>query len=277
MHCAALLCPAADFESLKHQLPASMRTVHVAMDEHLPLAGARNALAAVGAELGADLLVFLDADCLPAPSLLRHYCAAHAQLPTALLAGPVTYLTAGESAAGLRLGAANDRAFSHAPVSRAEIADMTAIRRPHSARPAPSAGEVEIREARSASAGDYALFWSLSFALTPRVFARIGGFDTAYRGYGGEDTDFGRCARLAGVDLAWVGGAEAVHVHHPVSSPPVEHVADIVVNARVFFERWGEWPMRGWIEAFAAMGLVQFDPARSEAEAGLRLTEQSGR
>ncbi|MBE8147290.1 hypothetical protein IOD13_18975 [Brevibacterium casei] len=30
-----------------------------------------------------------------------------------------------------------------------------------------------------------------------------------------------------------------------MSSPPVEHVADIVANARIFFDRWRIWPMEG--------------------------------
>ncbi|MFD0427690.1 glycosyltransferase family 2 protein [Streptomyces zhihengii] len=48
----------------------------------------------------------------------------------------------------------------------------------------------------------------------------MGGFCEQYTGYGGEDTDFAATATRSGVDLWWVGGAEAYHQHHPVHTPP---------------------------------------------------------
>jgi GT2 family glycosyltransferase len=110
-------------------------------------------------------------------------------------------------------------------------------------------------------AGDnYDLFWSLSFAVTPATWRRIGGFCELYRGYGGEDTDFAHSAAGAGVGLRWVGGAHAFHQHHPVSNPPVQHLDDILRNAQVFHRRWGWWPMSGWLDAFAAQGLITWAP-----------------
>jgi N-acetylglucosaminyl-diphospho-decaprenol L-rhamnosyltransferase len=102
--------------------------------------------------------------------------------------------------------------------------------------------------------GDPRLFWSLSFAVRPDVWQRIGGFCEQYLGYGGEDTDFGQSATAAGVRLDWTGGAHAYHRFHPVSHPPVEHVNDIVTNARIFFQRWGWWPMLGWLTEFEHPG-----------------------
>ena len=89
------------------------------------------------------------------------------------------------------------------------------------------------------------------------AWQRVGGFDETYTGYGGEDTDFGQRARAAGLDLQWVGGADAYHQHHPVSDPPVEHLDDILRNGRRFADRWGFWPMEGWLRAFAERGLVR--------------------
>jgi hypothetical protein len=43
----------------------------------------------------------------------------------------------------------------------------------------------------------------------------------------------------------------------------VQHVADIVRNANRFHARHGFWPMDGWLDAFAGLGLVAAD--RSEA------------
>jgi GT2 family glycosyltransferase len=116
------------------------------------------------------------------------------------------------------------------------------------------------------------LFWSLAFAVTPATHARIGGFDPGYEGYGAEDTDYAFRARAAGVPLTWVGGAWAHHQHHPVSHPPVEHLADIVRNARRFRWRWGRWPMEGWLAAFARDGLVAWDPDGTRLEAAAPVT-----
>ena len=58
----------------------------------LPLAAARNAGAAAALAAGAELLVFLDVDCLPGRELLDHYANAARSGPPALLCGPVAYL-----------------------------------------------------------------------------------------------------------------------------------------------------------------------------------------
>jgi len=200
----------------------------------LPLARARNAGATAALEAGAEVLVFLDVDCIPAPGLVEAY-AASASDPLwagSLLCGPVSYLPPA-GPAGYDL----DRL--------AELAE------PHPARPAPEPGEV-IR------GDDPTLFWSLSFAVTAETWGRIGGFPEVYEGYGAEDTDFAMLARAAGIDLAWVGAARAFHQYHPTTTPPVQHLDDIVRNASVYFERWGEWPMSGWIEEFERRGLIEW-------------------
>lgn len=200
----------------------------------LRLAAARNAGADRAVALGADLLVLLDADCVPGAELLDRYAAAAAAHPDAVLCGPVTYLPAG------------------ADVD--DPATLAAATRPHPARPAPADGEVVV-----AGDGGYDLFWSLSFALTARRWADGPRFDEGYEGYGGEDTDFGYALRAAGVPLAWVGGAHAYHQHHPTSSPPWQHLDDVLRNGARFARRWGRWPMEGWLRAFAEAGAVRWD------------------
>lgn len=118
------------------------------------------------------------------------------------------------------------------------------------------------RDTRGDPVGDlpHERFWSLSFAVRPSVHRRIGGFDETYTGYGGEDTDYAFAARAAGVPARWVPRAWAYHQHHPVSSPPREHLEDVVANARRFRVKWGRWPMEGWLRAFAADGLVHWEP-----------------
>jgi hypothetical protein len=212
---------------------AGTATVHVPPGPHgLRVGAGRNRAAATAIDAGADLLVFLDVDCLPGPELLPRYRSATAAHPEALLTGPVTYL---------------------ASVQRPEGAsDLPFLTRPHRARPALPPGQT-----RAATAAEYDLFWSLSFAVTPATWRRIGGFHPGYEGYGAEDTDLAWTARARGVEMRWVGGADAYHQWHPVSSPPWQHLDDILRNGAAFHERWGMWPMGGWIEAFAAAGAIE--------------------
>jgi N-acetylglucosaminyl-diphospho-decaprenol L-rhamnosyltransferase len=197
----------------------------------LRLAAGRNRGAAEAIARGADLLVFLDVDCLPHPDMIGAYERSAGQDRT-LLCGPVTYLPAGVI-----------------PASPAE-ADRSLA--PHSARPAPTAGAVQ-----AATDAEWDLFWSLSFACTAATWDAIGGFDERYEGYGGEDTDFAHRARAAGATLHWVGGAHALHQYHATSKPPWQHLDDILRNGRLFASTWGRWPMLGWIEAFAEAGAVE--------------------
>lgn len=210
----------------------------------LPLAAARNRGALAAFATGADMVVFLDVDCMPTPGLVAAYrdAATTAEGQEAVLCGPVTYLDP-PGPGGY------------------DLATLEALVDPHPARPAPLDGEV-VRD----PAGHH-LFWSLSFAIDAATWGRVGGFDESYVGYGAEDTDLGQRAAAADVPLAWVGGAHALHQHHPTSDPPVQHVDDVVRNGRLFASRWGWWPMRGWLDAFVSRGLVDRLPDGSYAVA----------
>ncbi len=197
----------------------------------LPLAAARNRGAEEALRRGARTLVFLDVDCLAGPALPGAYAEVVAAYPGTVWSGPVTYLPE-PSPDGYDL----DR--------------LAAMDSPHRGRPAPEPGEL-------LHGADPDLFWSLSFACSAATWQRVGGFCEEYEGYGGEDTDFARLLVGRGVDLGWVGAARAYHQWHPVSSPPVEHVDDIVRNAALFRRRWGRTPMLGWLEELEARGLVE--------------------
>ncbi|MBP2212994.1 hypothetical protein JOJ87_003338 [Rhodococcus ruber] len=203
----------------------------------LSLSTARNVGAECALARGAELLVFLDVDCIPSAGLLGLYerAASDPRHGSALLCGPVTYL----------------------PPPGPRGYDLGRLERsvnPHPARPNPPAGTIRTGD-------EYDLFWSLSFAATRETWTAVGGFCTDYVGYGGEDTDFAQRAAHAGVGLRWVGGAHAFHQHHPVSDPPVEHLHEILHNAAVFHRRWGRWPMTGWLTRFAEAGLARYDAA----------------
>ncbi|UGT43854.1 glycosyltransferase family 2 protein [Nocardia yamanashiensis] len=199
----------------------------------LPLAAARNLGARTALRHHAELLIFLDVDCMPDHRTIARYhevCAGDPDADT-LLCGPVTYLPP-------------------PPDPGYDLRALPRLRDPHPARPAPADDQV-------LTGADPNLFWSLSFAVTARTWCRTGGFDTRYRGYGAEDTDFAYRAAQAGIDIRWIGGAHSYHQHHPVSNPPTEHLSDILTNARIFFSRWGRWPMRGWLDEFTRLGLLE--------------------
>jgi hypothetical protein len=221
---------------LDHEPPPTvpgMTVLHVPPGDHgMRLAEGRNAGAAAALSAGASLLVFLDADCVPGERMLECYVSASTEHPGALLCGPVTYL-----------------AEHQRDLDPASLALATS---PHPARPAPAGDTVQ-----SATADEYRLFWSLSFACTATTWRAIGGFDPAYQGYGAEDTDFARSAQAADVPLLWVGGADSYHQWHETTSPPWAHLDDILRNAGVFEHRWGATPMEGWLAAFAAAGAIE--------------------
>ena len=231
-----------------------VHVVPVARDDgHLPLARARNAAAAQAVRAGAELLVFLDVDCVPSPPLVERYAAAWAEVGRGspgpvVLSGAVHYLPP------RRPGQ-----------DRYAAADLAAAP-PHPARPVAP-------DDRCEPMSDLLLFWSLSFAMSSEHWQRVGGFDEGYQGYGGEDTDFAMTVRGAGGSGFWVGGAPAYHQHHEVDDPPRQHVADIVRNGNRFHERWGFFPMPGWLHAFEADGLV----TRSGRPPRLHLTSSGGR
>lgn len=202
----------------------------------LPLAGARNVGAAAALRDDADLVVFLDVDCVPGDRLVSRYAEVADALPRSLLCGPVAYLPP-------------------PPPAGYQLDMLPGLATPHPARPHPAEGGCQRQ-------GDHTLFWSLSFAVTAQTWSTLGGFCEDYTGYGGEDTDYGQLAAAAGVELCWVGGAYAFHQHHPNADPPIQHLDDILRNAGVFHRRWGWWPMRGWLSAFEREGLIELRSGR---------------
>jgi GT2 family glycosyltransferase len=227
--------------------PLGSRVIsHPGTPAGLPLAAARNAGAQAALAGGAELLIFLDVDCIPGTRLVERYRQAAAGRCRRLLCGPVAYLPP-------------------PPCGGYRTEELNRLTDFHPARPAPADGKLMDTE-------DHALFWSLSFGVTAAVWHELGGFCEDYTGYGGEDTDFGQVARAIGVPIRWVGGATAFHQFHPVSDPPFEHLDDILRNAAIFHRRWGWWPMQGWFAEFERCGLVSRCP---ESGTWLRTTRTS--
>ncbi|KQQ25328.1 sugar transferase [Methylobacterium sp. Leaf123] len=208
-----------------------VRHLHVP-GEPMPLAAARNRAAAAAS---GDLLVFLDVDCIPGPTLVAAYADA-AATERGLFLGEVLYLPPDAIAGGT------------AP----DPAALDRLGRVHPAR--PPLPETGLR--REPDAGQ---LWGLSFALPVEAWRAVGGMDESYVGYGGEETDL--AARLAGSGLPtfWVAGARAYHQHHAVHVPPLQHFVPILANATRFRARHGRWCMTYWLEQFRAAGLIAWD------------------
>ncbi|WP_210439648.1 glycosyltransferase family 2 protein [Nocardioides xinjiangensis] len=220
-------------DHLEGTLPRRVVRIERTREGALPLAAARNLGVASALDGGADVVVLLDVDCLAGSRLVASYADVVTARPRTIWSGPVTYLPPPPA-----------DGYPDDPEA------LDAWDDPHPARPRPVPGQL-------VEPLDPDLFWSLSFAVGREAWTRTGGFCEDYAGYGGEDTDFARAALSRGVALGCVGAARAYHQHHPVSSPPVEHLDDILRNGRLFHDRWGEWPMRGWLEEFERRGLVR--------------------
>lgn len=211
------------------ETPFPVRQILIA-GESVPLAEARNR---VGREAAGDTLIFLDVDCIPAPGLVADY-DAHLNVFDGAAMGEVLYAPKGAAAPG----------WTYETLAAKAV--------PHADRGGPPASGVE-------ACTDYRCFWSLNFAMRAKTFARSGGFDEAYIGYGGEDTDFGRTLFERGIPLGFAKGALAYHQHHAHHMPPVHHLSSVLVNAERFRAKWGYHTMDHWLRAFELMGLIEKD------------------
>lgn len=200
----------------------------------MPLAAARNRAAATAT---GKQLIFLDVDCIPAPTLVERY-AETAGWPGGIRLGEVLYLPAA--------------ALDDCPNDGLDFTALDRVGVRHPAKPPIALDEIRPTP-------NHGELWGLSFAISAADWARAGGMDERYVGYGGEETDFAARLEDAGIAMWWVGGARAYHQHHAVHTPPYQHFEAIVRNARLFRATWGRWCMDYWLGQFAERGLIDWD------------------
>lgn len=202
-----------------------------------------------------DMLVFLDVDCIVAPTFIEQLKIKMQEHPETLLMGQPRYLTrplSDEESDKLKNGSLS---VSHL--------NTWSVYNPYrdnfddtDCNPNPT-NHTAMRQTQ-----DYGAFWSLCFAITRSQFENIGGFDTQYTGYGAEDTDFAFTARQLNIDF-YLTADVVYHQQHSVYRPPLNHLDSIVVNANRFYQKWQCWPMSGWLSPFVDMGLIHWQDTQS--------------
>ena len=195
-----------------------------------------------------DTLIFLDVDCIVAPTFIEQLSAKLQKHPNALLMGQPRYLTRPLSnkeclelqSGTLTIGFLNEISVYNPYRYNFNEADCI---------------PTQIKHTATKKTDDYGAFWSLCFAIKRQQFDKIGGFDTQYIGYGAEDTDFAFTARQ--LDIPFYLTADVVyHQQHSVYRPPFNHLDSIIINANRFYEKWQHWPMAGWLKQFSDIGLI---------------------
>lgn len=207
-----------------------------------------------------DVLIFLDVDCIVAPTFIEQLSAKLQKRPDALLMGQPRYLT--------RPLSETESEKLQSGVLSASHLNQLSVYNPYrdnfdDAECNPTSfGQTVIKQTAIKKTEDYGAFWSLCFAITRQQFEKIGGFDTQYTGYGAEDTDFAFTARQLNIDF-YLTADVVYHQQHSVYRPPLNHLDSIVINANRFYRKWQCWPMSGWLSPFVDMGLIDWQAEQS--------------
>ena len=198
--------------------------IHLIKEIHeLPLAAARN-LGISAAKTGN--VIFIDVDCIVSPTLFANLLMS-LQADNIITAYPLYLPVMPDTGnySDLKHEAVTHPAREHIPVGQPV---------------------------------DHLQFWSLLFAIQKQTFEKVGGFDESFIGYGAEDTDFAMTFHKANVQLIFVSDY-VLHQYHDKYDPPVNHFLSIIENATRYKQKWDVLPMRRWLRAFEAMGLIKID------------------
>ncbi|MET4079123.1 glycosyltransferase [Janibacter sp. UYMM211] len=196
--------------------PFAVRVVRQ-VDAGFRAAAARNLGAA---HTDAPVLCFLDGDTLPTPGYLGALAAV---------------VAAGDERGVLAVGRRRHAELSgHAPEDVVRWlaggpVDVTTLPDPQWL----TRGYAETDDLASADAGGFRLVISAVLACDAELFARVGGFDEDFVGYGGEDWELGHRAWLAGAALRHVPGAVAWHDGPDAGGRAPDHLAKTVETLRV--------------------------------------------
>ena len=207
-----------------------------------------------------NVLIFLDVDCIVAPTFIEQLSAKLQQQPEALLMGQPRYLTRPLSETESEQLQSGALPISH--LNELSVFNPYRDNFDDTESEPTSLNQTAMKHTAIKKTEDYGAFWSLCFAITREQFEKIGGFDTQYTGYGAEDTDFAFTARQLDIDF-YLTADVVYHQQHSVYRPPLNHLDSIVINANRFYRKWQCWPMSGWLSPFVEMGLIDWQPEQT--------------
>lgn len=202
-----------------------------------------------------DALIFLDVDCIVAPTFIEQLSAKLQALPNSLLMGQPRYLT--RPLSGAESVKLQDGALALSDLNQLSVYNPYRDNFEEAESTPTKTSQTAMKQTE-----DYGAFWSLCFAITRELFEKIGGFDTQYTGYGAEDTDFAFTARELHIDF-YLTADVVYHQQHSVYRPPLNHLDSIVINANRFYRKWQCWPMSGWLSQFVDMRLIHWQAEQS--------------
>lgn len=186
-----------------------------------------------GEALG-ELLIFLDVDCIPAPSFVK-IISEQSEKYGGLIMGQPKYLPHNQE-----LNYSDQYLINHGELH------------PHR----PVIDELTLWN-------DPGMFWSLCFAISKTNYEQLGGFDQAYVGYGGEDTDLAFTCVSSKMPF-FLSEAIVYHQQHPFYKPPVNHIDSIVKNCNTFYRKWNHWCMSGYLKEFADLNLIEWKAGQAD-------------
>lgn len=214
--------------------PFKIRATTINTDNYLPLAKARSKAAEIAR---GNNLIFLDVDCICHSNLVGIF-NDHLNQEDALYQGSIRYLQSGWEKYNWTEESLKKQSSFH-QLQGTEVTGKTKVSHP------------------------YELFWSLCFGIRKKTFMALGGFDSGFIGYGGEDTDFAFTARYHNIPFYKIS-ALAYHQYHASYDPPLNHLAEIVNNAQLFYRKWDILPMKKWLDRFVELGYLKIVDNRIE-------------
>jgi predicted glycosyltransferase involved in capsule biosynthesis len=113
----------------------------------------------------------------------------------------------------------------------------------------------------------YASTCCSAFFIRKTDFENVGGFDEHFQGFGLNDEDFITQCRSSGLALKTISTVTFTP-HRRHHHCPTNHLLNYVFNAKRFYRKWGFYPCKEVLSAFASKGLINKDYEHS----GLKVT-----
>lgn len=197
----------------------------------------------------AQVCVFLDDGVVAGSDCLREHVAAHeaADGPLALVGYVWAYTPRHDVTA-------EDAARMTEILDRSDADELIAWLRADGRLP-------DFREEYYAKYGDdfggepapWSIYWTCNVSAPTSLIREVGMFDTAFRGWGGEDCDLGYRLHRAGAYFALCRGAASVHLPHPGAAKSEEGH-----NYNYMADKYGT-PITGLLRRYTSMEVHPFN------------------